>query len=193
MIIESIIFGRAEYFNLKCCVCFHYMRKLLKVFTVLCLILFCKISSGQNIVDSIKIYCDLINRHPSGQSVLLGQEELGNWGGHLEGRLYDDSSFTRITWWNAHVSIWQNDFYFKNGFLIMARFSKRQTDYDGVVMNNMKYAYEDKYYFDKGKIIKKEFFGKRSKRERKEAEKNIVTQTLEYKKLLLAGEKKNVS
>jgi hypothetical protein len=124
--------------------------------------------------------------------VYLRGNETVTFYGNLNGYFRGDS-LIKITNWDAHVSVWQHDYYFQNGNLIFVSITKREPIYDSTNQNEMEVVFQDKYFIDNRKIIKKEFIGRRSKRDRKHDAKHIYENALEFKKQLLIARTKNDS
>ncbi len=161
------------------------MNKLFKAITTLYLIMSYSLSSGQGDVDSIKNYCKLLNQLSISPSNKLIKIDLG-MGAVLHGYFIADS-LIHIHWFNAHTSLWQNDFYYKDGYIVLARYRKRRPMLEG---QEMEVLFDDTYYFDQKKVIKKEFIGSRSKKVRKEIQNDILKEALQYRDMLLSEKMK---
>ena len=69
-------------------------------------------------------YCDSVikNLHTY-RNVILDKQPLGTWGGFLDGYFAADS-VVMITHVIAHVSVYQENYFFKSGMLVMVKQSR---------------------------------------------------------------------
>lgn len=144
-------------------------------------------SRGQHLstVDSINKYCDSITNDKNLKTILLRQD----FGGIVEGYFLNDS-LVRITHAILHVSVYQEDYYFKDGMLIMVRRIKRIQGYADSLGQKMRTVFENHYYFQANKLFKVIKTGGKVKLKysTKELEKELLDDAFKYRAFFLHHE-----
>ena len=133
-------------------------------------------------IKAIKTYSKKILTDSTKREVTIKESDFGERRGFLIGYFLSDS-LVQISWINAHASIYQNDYFFKDDQFISSRYSKRTSGYKG-----KNYNFEKQYCHIDGKMLM--IINYKIIRTKKSTKEDILKTAIEYKELIVQANKK---